>query len=114
MPCAKLASSTGISGIFSNGGYFMRTLGALFLIVWAAAAQESRGTIAGRVTDAQDAGIPHARVIITNIDTGVNTRVESNDHGAYVAPLLLPGNYRVAAEHPGFKHTTRGGIVLGV
>ena len=32
-------------------------------------AQDSRGTIAGRVADAHDAGIPGAKVTISNVET---------------------------------------------
>jgi len=81
------------------------------VLVWG---QESRGTIAGVVMDSQSAGIPKARVIITNVDTGVDTVLETNERGAYVAPLLLPGNYRIAAEHEGFKKFTRDGVTLSV
>ena len=77
-------------------------------------AQDSRGTIAGVVTDAQYAGIPKAQVVITNLDTGVDTVLATNERGAYVAPLLLPGSYRLAAEHEGFKKFTRDGITLSV
>jgi len=80
----------------------------------AANAQESRGTIAGRVADTQDAGIPGARVVITNVETGIATALETNDRGAYLAPLLIPGNYRVMVEHSGFKRFTRSGITLSV
>jgi hypothetical protein len=77
-------------------------------------AQDSRGTIGGRVSDPQDAGIPGVMVVITNIDTGVNTSLATNDKGVYVAPLLIPGNYQVAAEHTGFKRATRSNIALSV
>ncbi len=87
--------------------------GVAFLAVLAQA-QESRGTIAGVVADAQSAGIPKARVVITNKDTGVDTVLTTNERGAYVAPLLLPGNYRISAEHEGFKKFTRDGITLSV
>jgi hypothetical protein len=87
----------------------------LFLSGWSTAlAQESRGTIAGRVTDVQDSGIPRARVVLTNIETGVATGIESNEKGAYAAPLLIPGSYRIDAEHPGFKRFARTGITLSV
>src|SRR5438552_10002492 len=79
-----------------------------------ALAQESRGTIAGRVADVQDAGIPHARIIITNVETGVDTVLQTNDRGAYLAPLLIPGNYRIAAECQGFRRFTRSGITVSV
>jgi len=92
----------------------LRLMGVLLLFSIPAAAQESRGTIAGMVTDAQAAGIPKARVVITNLDTGVDITLATNERGAFVAPLLLPGNYRVAAEHEGFKKFSRDRITLSV
>lgn len=87
----------------------------LLLFIGAVAlAQESRGIISGVVTDAQTAGIPKARVVITNLDTGVDVSLETNDRGAYLAPLLLPGSYRISAEHEGFKKFTRDGIALSI
>ena len=77
-------------------------------------AQESRGTIAGRVSDSQSAPIARVKVVISNVETGVDTNLSTNDQGAYGAPLLLPGSYRVSAEHPGFKRFIRGGITLSV
>jgi len=74
-----------------------------------APAQESRGTIAGRLLDAHDAGIPEARVIITNVETGVDTMLRTNEQGAYSAPLLIPGSYRIVSERQGFKRSTRAG-----
>lgn len=93
----------------------MLRLISTFIVLGALAwGQESRGTIAGMVTDAQTAGIPNARVVITNVDTGVAVTLHTNDRGAYSAPLLLPGNYRVTAEREGFKKFTRDGITLSV
>ena len=89
----------------------------VFVVVLSAAAafaQDSRGAIAGRVADAQDAGIPHARVTITNVDTSVDTRLETSDRGTYLAPLLIPGNYRIAAECQGFRRFSRGGITVSI
>jgi len=77
-------------------------------------AQESRGSIGGRVVDSGDAVIPHAKVVIGNVDTGIDTVLTTNDQGAYVAPLLIPGKYRVTARHEGFKRFSRSGITLGV
>jgi len=80
----------------------------------AALAQESRGTIGGRVADPQDAGVAGVKVTITNIDTGVVLALVTNDRGIYTAPLLIPGNYAVSAEHPGFKKTGVSRVTLSV
>jgi hypothetical protein len=84
------------------------------LLCCRALAQDSRGTIGGRVNDPQDAGIPGVKVVITNIETGVAVSLVTNDKGVYVAPLLLPGNYQVIAERESFRRTLRSNIALSV
>ena len=80
----------------------------------AASAQDSRGMIAGRVSDPQDSPILKARVVIRNVETGIDTPLRTNEHGTYAAPLLIPGQYQITAEHTGFKKVTRRGITLSV
>jgi hypothetical protein len=77
-------------------------------------AQESRSTITGRVSDPQDAGVVGVKVIVTNIDTGVAVSLTTNDKGIYTAPLLIPGDYRVDAEHSGFKKAGVNRVNLSV
>src|SRR5438128_8618493 len=91
-----------------------RPLIMVILGLSAALAQDSRGTIAGRVADAHDAGIPGARVTISNVETGVDTVLETNDGGAYMAPLLIPRNYRISAERQGFRRFSRRGVTVTV
>ncbi len=79
-----------------------------------ALAQESRGSISGQVTDAGGSVIPKVNVVISNVDTGQAVTLITNDSGSFVAPLLLLGNYKLAAEHPGFKRFVREGIELSV
>ena len=56
-------------------------------------AQESRGTIAGTVTDASGAAIPDARVQVTNVGTNISTTVITNTNGIFRVPYLQPGQY---------------------
>jgi hypothetical protein len=95
-----------------------RTLRGLTILILAmtvtAAAQETRGTIAGRVLDEQGGAMPGVSVTITNIDRNVSTTLTTNSSGYYEAPLLLPGNYTVSAELQGFKTSARSGIILSV
>jgi Carboxypeptidase regulatory-like domain/TonB dependent receptor-like, beta-barrel len=77
-------------------------------------AQETRGMIYGRVLDPQDSAVVAARVTVTNTDTNVAVNRETNETGYYEATLLLPGNYQVVTETPGFKSAIRSGIVLGL
>ena len=66
----------------------------------AVTAQDFRGTILGRVTDPQGAAIPHAAVLVTNEDTAVASEALTQVDGAYAAPFLLPGRYRVEVALP--------------
>lgn len=77
-----------------------------------AAAQESRATLTGRVTDPTGAVVPNAPITITNTDTGAKTIVRSNATGDYTAPFLAPGNYEVSVSMAGFKSFVHSGLVL--
>src|SRR4029078_2680611 len=75
-------------------------------------AQSERGTVTGVVTDESKAAVPGVTVKITNTATGVVTNLLTSDSGAYTAPNLSPGSYKVEASLEGFKTTTIAGIVL--
>ena len=83
---------------------------AWVLLAGAASAQESRGTILGRVTDAQQAAVPGVSVVVRNTATGVKTTATTNESGDYYAPFLVPGIYELNVEHPGFKSYKSSGI----
>jgi len=77
-------------------------------------AQDPRGTITGKVVDATQAVIQGATVEIYNVAMGWTVRSSSNDAGAYNAPYLIPGTYRITVEAPGFKKFVKQGVVLRV
>ena len=66
-------------------------------------AQVPTGIIAGRVTDATGASIPHARVAISKHEDGQRRVLETTKEGEYTAPSLQAGVYEVAIEAPGFE-----------
>ena len=84
-----------------------------FLVPVALFSQEFRGTISGAVTDPTGAAVPGAKVIVTEIHTGTKVPTVSDSAGQYTAPFLLPGDYDVAVQAPGFKSFTRKGIHVG-
>src|SRR2546426_5411921 len=75
----------------------------LCLVVASAAAQEFRGSVAGRVTDPSGAVVPGSQVTITNTATNVSNSVTTNEAGVYTVLYLAPGRYTVVAEAKGFK-----------
>lgn len=77
---------------------------AIVLLASAAAlTQVYYGVIRGTVTDPAGAVVAGVEVVVTNLDTNISYKFPSNEVGNYVAPNLIPGRYRVTAEHPGFK-----------
>jgi len=77
-------------------------------------AQESRGIIAGRVTDPSGAVVAGVDVRATNQQSGVVAVARTNDAGNYTIPYLVPGVYTVSATFAGFKKTEKPGIEVRV
>jgi hypothetical protein len=75
-------------------------------------AQGTTAQIVGRITDPTGSAVPGAAIKVTNVDTGSVREAETNDSGAYVLPLLLPGKYRLTITKEGFRPVTRTGITL--
>src|SRR5260370_42714146 len=72
-------------------------------------AQEFRGTITGRVTDAQSASIPNARIVVTLVNTGGKSQTVTGSDALYTSPFLAPGIYKLEPEASGFKPHVRDG-----
>jgi hypothetical protein len=79
-----------------------------------AQSQGANGAIEGTVSDSSGGVLPGATVTITNIDTGAERTVISNEKGLYRAPLMPLGRYRVVAELQGFKKFQGTDIQLSV
>src|ERR1700687_5708692 len=77
-------------------------------------AQVAGGTITGTVVDSSGRLIPNANVSITNLATGINRSVTTNEDGLYIAPNLLPATYELTFTASGFRTDGRSGIELTV
>src|SRR5262245_63920731 len=78
------------------------------------AAQEFRGAITGRVSDASGGRLPGVTVTATNTATNVASTTTTNREGEFSFPLLNPGTYTVTAELSGFRKLIRPGIEVRV
>src|SRR5262245_53902047 len=78
----------------------------LLLVAPPAAAQSNKGGLNGTVFDETGAVVAGATVVITNIGTSQAQEVKTSAAGTFSAPLLDPVEYRVTADHPGFRTTT--------
>src|SRR5262245_3455986 len=77
-----------------------------------AAAQDTTGTIAGRIVDAQNLAVPGVTVTATG-SQGVKTAVTDGD-GRFTVPFLTPGSYVVHAELQGFQPVDRSDLQVRV
>jgi hypothetical protein len=92
--------------------FVKRLLGLVIGIIVAAAgiaaAQDTTGTISGRVVDPQGLPIPGATVNVTGTQ-GTRTVVTDGD-GEFTVPFLAPESYTIRAELAGFETVSRSGI----
>jgi hypothetical protein len=84
----------------------------LFLIAVCLFGQGNTSSIVGTVTDPSGAIVPGAKVVATNVGTGVASAVTSDSFGNYTVSLLPPGVYNVEAEVTGFKKFIRQNVTL--
>jgi hypothetical protein len=84
------------------------------VVLIAASAFSQTAQITGTVTDPTGAVVPGAKVVATNVNTGVARDSITNDSGNYLVTALLPGMYTVTAEAAGFKQVKRDQINLAV
>ncbi len=80
-------------------------------VIWA---QDSRGTLTGRITDPSGAVIPGATVVVTNDAMGTKVQQQTGPDGYYHAPFLTPGQYKIEVSAQGFKKIVREGIEVRV
>lgn len=67
-------------------------------------------TITGVVRDPTQAVVAGARVVLTNVKTGVQAKAFTGSQGAYAFPSLQAGSYTVAVDAKGFKPASSGGL----
>ena len=84
----------------------------LFSVSTVCLAQESRGSITGKVADPQNAVVPGAAVVVTNTATNVSGNATTNQTGYFEVGFLVPGTYSVSVESAGFKKFVQTGITL--
>ena len=79
-----------------------------------ASAQETGGSIAGTISDAQSATLPGVSVSLRNEDTNAQLQTVTNGEGAYVLPFVPIGRYTLTVTLNGFTTTKREGIEVRV
>jgi hypothetical protein len=77
-------------------------------------AQFDTGTITGTVTDASGALMPSAAITVTNVGTGIEKKLTTDQNGNFVASSLPYGTYVVAVQASGFAETKSQPVILNV
>ena len=89
-------------------------LASIVLLSPAVAMAQSQATLVGSVTDPTSAAVPGAEVTVSNLETGLERVVQTNEVGNFRVFPLNPGVYTVMAATSGFKTQIRDGVVLQV
>src|SRR5205807_3645177 len=107
----ELASPTGC-GLGKLGRVTMAMLLGAILVLSSGPvmAQAVSATLLGSVADSSGGVVAGAKVVTTEMKTGVSRATTTNDSGNYEFPDLPPGQYEVAVEREGFKKSVRSGV----
>lgn len=101
----------GLSLRWSEASFYILLLIGLMGMSWSQGhAQAVSATLLGSVNDQTGANIPHAKVVIQEISTGISHELITNESGNYTFPDLPPGSYSITAEANGFKKETRPSV----
>jgi Carboxypeptidase regulatory-like domain len=102
----------------------MRAKGAFITLAWLLAAvlafvpvqnsnaQYLTGSIVGIITDQSGAVVPGAKVLVSNIHTGLTRQVTTDPGGHYRAVDLPEGTYTINVSATGFRPLTKTNVVV--
>jgi Carboxypeptidase regulatory-like domain len=86
-------------------------LSFLPLLAWG---QSYTSTVRGTITDSQQAAVPAAIVVVTEVNRNVTHTTKSDNAGRYTIPALPPGSYSLSVEAPGFQKYEKPAFQLEV
>src|SRR5262249_12784664 len=77
-----------------------------------ASAQDTRAKVQGIVKDSTGAVAAGANVTLRNNNTGVQAQQTTSPVGQYLFDFVLPGEYTVVVEMPGFKQFIQQNVLV--
>src|SRR5260370_804655 len=92
-------------------GLFVIFLGALLA---SSGRAQAAASLWGFVSDDSGAGIAGAEVKITNLETGAERSLVTDEAGRFNAPSLVVGRYEITASKTGFRADARTAVTLVV
>ena len=97
----------------TTAGWLFATF-TLLLFSASALAQSTTGRILGTLTDQSGAAVAGATVAVTDVQRGTSRTMTTDESGAYAAPDLQPGSYKIHVEAKGFKSVERPSVQIEV
>src|SRR5215510_14429533 len=88
------------------------TLGFALLAGSTLLAQQGGASVRGKITDQQGSVLPGATIALTHLESGVVRETVSGSEGAYLAPGIVPGPYKIVVELLGFSRVQREDLVV--
>src|SRR6476469_5389255 len=115
--CAAAIRSSGrdttTQGVHSMRFFKSTALLAIFLLTaLTASAQETTGTIRGKILDSQGLAVPGATVTATGPQGAKNTVTDAE--GRFSIPFLTPGVFTVRGELQGFKAVEQKNVTVSL
>ena len=92
----------------------MIVLCSIWLAATPAVAQQTTGSITGRIVDDQGAAVPGATVTAKNPATGFTRTDVSDGEGIFRLTALTVGNYDLTTELSGFSKVETKGVIVNV
>jgi hypothetical protein len=93
-------------------------LGIALVGMWNVPAAKAQGSVfasvAGHVSDSDDAMVADATVALVRLDTNERREVATDATGRYVFTRLAPGGYRLEVQKDGFRRVTVEPVTLAV
>ncbi len=87
----------------------------LFLSIIISQAQETTGSIEGKIMDINSSSIPFATVILTDLETSFTYGTSSQESGHFVIPNIPPGSsYKIEVHFIGFQTHEESGITINL
>ncbi|MBV9266535.1 MAG: TonB-dependent receptor, partial [Acidobacteriaceae bacterium] len=99
---------------FKVSAFFLSAFALLWLATNAANAQQVFGSIYGTITDPSGSAVSNAKVTVTDVSKGTSFDVTTNESGIYQKGQLIPDQYTVTVEAPGFSKIVSNPIAVTV
>jgi Carboxypeptidase regulatory-like domain len=93
------------------------TIGFLLLLMFgftSSSNAQSGASVSGTVNDGTGAVISGVRVLLKNVDTGVEQSTQTNGSGSYAFISVIPGRYSLECTRDGFATAKEANVSLGV